>query len=77
LSDEKLTRDGLLATLDLSRVRADHAHDATLRPTMAPQMRGPTTLRERRKTIPPFEPIEGTGNTIRITGPLAEAAWAS
>lgn len=75
MADEKLTREGWLATLDLSQVRADHAHDATLRPTMAPVMRGPASVRERVRSVPPpmvTEPIEGSGNTIRIKGALAE-----
>lgn len=74
MAEDKRTREGWLATLDLSRVRADHAHDATLRPTMAPVVRGVMTARERRRSAPPptYEPIEGTGNTIRITGALAE-----
>lgn len=66
-----MTRDEFVATLDLSRVAAAHADDATLEPTMAPVYRGHGPLTRPRST-PEREELSGSGNTIRVTGPLAE-----
>ncbi|MBC7173843.1 MAG: serine/threonine protein kinase, partial [Polyangiaceae bacterium] len=69
----RMSRDELLATLDLSQLRTDHAEDATLEPTMAPRIRStPRPHAAGKRRYVPKGPFDGTGNTIRITGPLAE-----
>ncbi len=70
-----MSRDELLATLDLSQLRTDHAEDATLEPTMAPRVRTnarPERASKRRPAAVTGPSFDGSGNTIRITGPLAE-----
>ncbi len=69
-----MSRDELLATLDLSKLRPNHAEDSTLEPTMAPRIRTQPRPEGKAKSsrLSATGQFDGSGNTIRITGPLAE-----
>jgi serine/threonine-protein kinase len=73
VSTLRMSRDELLATMDLSRVRADHSHDSTLKPTMVPRVRtSRRPLEHPMRATPMSEHLAGSGNTIRVKEPLAE-----
>jgi serine/threonine-protein kinase len=72
VSTLRMSRDELLATLDLSHIRADHAEDSTLKPTMAPRIRTSERPPSRLSRGPLRAHLAGSGNTIRVKEPLAE-----
>ena len=71
MTDDRLTRDQFIETIDLREVSADHAHDQTIRPTLTDAPGGALEpYRPPLSTVP--EVFSGSGTTLRLGEKLAE-----